>query len=597
MKTISIKQGFSLFVVASMAAMAILLVLAADSLMSSHIRGIKEQDLDNYVTELIADLNYYGDVRRLELEGTAKLPLLIQGIMQPESSLASVVDLFKDIFTQGQQPQQMLVDFAGNVVFSRYPNEPLAEFEYLQDDMTSSVELVLLGDTVHVEISIPLRYRGSVEGALVTFIPFSTVTADLGFNTRLQGLKILLTNEQGTLLNIGEGDYAFTKELDTQWLGYNVVYEADTSVIEQVVTQVKIEIIVIVLLFSIVLVIVAIQLGQKLFIRPIQSLNEKMQSFDSQTPVNSFGRIPLEELQQVLQQFEKLTQKVSKRDRQLRDANQQIQENQNQLIQSEKMASIGTLAAGIAHEINNPVGFVKSNIETLREYSEDFIAFDQTVRKMQESGKLSDKDLIAEKIKATDLTDLFKDTQEIADDCLNGLTRIEEIVQGLKTFARSDNESKTVFSIAEQLDQAAKLAWNQVKYNAELSKNVHQDFQINGFPGQINQVILNLLVNAVHTITETQIGNGTIEIEVGVRETNEGYLSVSDNGAGIDPENLTHLFTPFFTTKPPGQGTGLGLSISFEIVQKHGGRIEVESTKGEGTTFTLIFSEIESLLE
>ncbi|MAT15981.1 MAG: hypothetical protein CMJ46_12010 [Planctomyces sp.] len=264
-------------------------------------------------------------------------------------------------------------------------------------------------------------------------------------------------------------------------------------------------------------------------------------------------------------------------------------ELESQLIQSEKMASLGQLAAGVAHEINNPVGFVTSNVATL----EDYIAVFKQVVEMQ--GEVidmvrssSDESLLVklkeiEEYKAKeDYQYLREDIDDLIKESNEGLIRVKEIVQNLKSFARVDEAETKEADINECIKATIKVVWNEIKYNCELVQDFGKIPQIRCYPGQLNHVFMNLLVNAAHAIKE----RGTIIVST---EADDKYVivKIQDDGHGIKPEHIPNLFTPFFTTKPVGKGTGLGLSIAYGIIQKHKGLIEVESEVGQGTTFTV----------
>ncbi len=250
-------------------------------------------------------------------------------------------------------------------------------------------------------------------------------------------------------------------------------------------------------------------------------------------------------------------------------ANRQLKENQQQLIHSEKMAFLGQLAAGVAHEINNPVGYVMSNLETLMDDITDLMGAEDTGARTPPETKRTPADFFAEAF-------------EILEESIAGLDRVKDIVQGLKNFARpADGEIRTA-DINHEIEVALKIVGNELGRRCTVRKNLGDLPLIDCRPGQLNQVFANLLANAAQAI----VGNGTITVTTEFTGS-EILVEVSDDGIGIEEENLSQLFTPFFTTKPTGKGTGLGLSISYGIVRKHNGTIDVESTVGQGSTFTV----------
>jgi two-component system, NtrC family, sensor kinase len=263
------------------------------------------------------------------------------------------------------------------------------------------------------------------------------------------------------------------------------------------------------------------------------------------------------------------------------EMNARLEDAQNQLLQSEKMASIGHLAAGVAHEINNPIGFVYSNLGTLDTYLRDIFALVEAYEAL-EGAPHADKAAAVRRLRQQmDLPFLRKDIVELMSESRDGITRVKKIVQDLKDFSHQGGEEKWQWArLHDGLDSTLNIASNEIKYKAKVVKEYGDIPEIQCLPSQINQVLMNILVNAAHAIDQS----GTITVRTGQR-ADEVWIDVTDTGCGIAPANLKRIFDPFFTTKPVGKGTGLGLSLSYSIVQKHHGRIEVESEVGKGTTF------------
>jgi PAS domain S-box-containing protein len=263
---------------------------------------------------------------------------------------------------------------------------------------------------------------------------------------------------------------------------------------------------------------------------------------------------------------------------------QQLQEAQAQLLQSEKMASIGQLAAGIAHEINNPIGFINSNMGALKTYVDTLCELteqvDQTVQGLPGQDDLKTK--VAQFKKQADYEFLKDDVADLVRESLDGLKRVKDIVQSLKDFAHIGETDWQFADLHAGIDSTLTIANNEFKYKAMVKKDYGTLPQVKCLASQLNQVFMNLIVNASHAITN----HGVITIRTGV-DTDGVWVEIGDNGSGIAPDILTRIFDPFFTTKPVGKGTGLGLSLSYNIVAKHGGRIEVASVLGQGTRFTV----------
>lgn len=261
-----------------------------------------------------------------------------------------------------------------------------------------------------------------------------------------------------------------------------------------------------------------------------------------------------------------------------------------QLFQSEKLASIGQLAAGIAHEINNPLGFIFSNLGTLAEYSRDVLGLVQGYERLYQALESGDADQIAQarlqvgSCRAeVDIDYLIADLDQLICESREGAERVRHIVQSLREFAHLDKTEKSPADLNQCLESALTIAWNELKYKAEVEKDYALLPQVLCYPQELNQVFINLLINAAQAIAD----QGIISIRT-FREDRWVCAAITDTGQGMSPEVRRRIFEPFFTTKPVGQGTGLGLSTSYNIVvHKHGGELLVDSQEGVGTTFTV----------
>jgi signal transduction histidine kinase len=304
---------------------------------------------------------------------------------------------------------------------------------------------------------------------------------------------------------------------------------------------------------------------------------------------HSMGYINMIERDEAFEALQKSQQELLQTNKMLEKVNLELQENRNQLVQSEKLASIGQLAAGVAHEINNPVGFVKSNISTLSSYLEILKDIFQRYRMLSDQKDLKSEDIFQqfEEIEAyarsKKIDYILDDLEPLLKESLEGTERVREIVSNLKIFARPDEIDLKEVDLYEGLENSLKIIWNELKYKCEVIKNFKPLPLIQCHPGQINQVFINILLNAANAIAE----KGTITIESYSDPTTVG-IKISDTGCGISPENINKIFDPFFTTRDVGKGTGLGLSVSHGIIDKHKGKIEVKSELGKGTSFTIL---------
>jgi two-component system NtrC family sensor kinase len=267
----------------------------------------------------------------------------------------------------------------------------------------------------------------------------------------------------------------------------------------------------------------------------------------------------------------------------LEAAYEELKTSQAKILQQEKMASIGQLAAGVAHEINNPVAFISSNLGTLEKYIRRFTDFidvqSQVIKQLKDENVMYD---LEEKRKDLKIDYTISDAQKLLEESLDGTDRVQKIVKSLNRFSRVDDADYLKTNINECIDQSISIVWNELKYKG----NLHRDYGIISptkcYPQQLSQVFINILLNAAQAISEKG------DIKITTREKNkEIWISISDTGTGISEDNKRKIFEPFFTTKEVGKGTGLGLSISYEIIQRHKGDILFESGQGRGTTFTV----------
>jgi two-component system, NtrC family, sensor kinase len=267
----------------------------------------------------------------------------------------------------------------------------------------------------------------------------------------------------------------------------------------------------------------------------------------------------------------------------LEKAYSDLKTTQAKVVQQEKMASIGQLAAGVAHEINNPMGFISSNLGTLTKYvdrlSEFILAQSEALEMLPDMNMVES---LKARRKALKLDYILEDSKDLITESLEGAERVRTIVKNLKSFARVDEAERKKSDINECLTSTINIAWNELKYKASLVKELGDIPLIRCYPQQINQVFMNLLVNAAQAIDK----QGEITVKTWHVDSSI-YASVTDTGCGMTPAVMNRIFEPFYTTKDVGKGTGLGLSIIYDIIKNHNGEISVESEPGQGTTFTV----------
>ena len=294
---------------------------------------------------------------------------------------------------------------------------------------------------------------------------------------------------------------------------------------------------------------------------------------------------------------------------QLTTAYEKLKSQRLQLVHQEKLASVGLLSAGIAHEINNPVGFIKSNLSSLKYYAEKIRHMMNAYQQFAHDVSIT-SDVFSEKMdalkqveKEVDINFILEDFDDAVNESIEGTDRISDIITGLKSFSRIDGNEKKDLLVNDCIHNAVKLIQNEIKYKADLEMNLGEVPKTMGYAGGLSQVVVNLMVNASQAIeffglikvttryTEVPTLNSTANIET---KKNNGsiIIEVEDNGMGMSEDVMDRIFDPFYTTKDVGVGTGLGLSISMGVIKKHGGDITVSSQIGVGTCFTLILPVI-----
>ncbi|MGH1372649.1 MAG: response regulator [Cellvibrionaceae bacterium] len=283
-----------------------------------------------------------------------------------------------------------------------------------------------------------------------------------------------------------------------------------------------------------------------------------------------------------------LEDRVRTRTAELETANRELKETQSQLILAAKMASLGQLSAGIAHEINNPIGYIRSNMTTLEDYT-DQIA--KLLRLYSDAEKHISDPTALEAIRQykdkIQLEFLKEDVPQLITDSLTGAQRVKDIATDLKVFSHPEQHNWEALDLRECFNSVLNIVNSEVKYKAEIQLQVADEVpSIECITPQIYQVMTNLLVNAAQSIE----GHGTIDIQVSlpIRPHNRVKVVISDTGSGMSEEVASRIFDPFFTTKAVGEGTGLGLAVTYGIIEGHSGHIHVSSTLGEGTSFTVL---------
>jgi signal transduction histidine kinase len=472
-------------------------------------------------------------------------------------------------------------------------------------------------------------------GTLVVTLPWSAIEKMLGNDLK----KTLIFKDESSLLYFdGTGKIQLssdemhallkrTPELflasSTYVIGYSETYHAplkgwhvaalkDASLAYRPIQTVAYKLVILGLILSIPFALAIRWLARKLT-RPVESLTQVVSGITSSGDLSKraaieaqdeLGTLALafnsmaENLQQTSQEREKfvaeleelnrtLERRVDERTQALASANSELvsvidslKSTQSQLVHSEKMASLGQLVAGVAHELNNPIGFIYANFPHLEEYTKDLLSLIEELRQLPLED--AQKAVIEQKIKAIDLEFIKEDTLKIIRSGQSGASRIKEIVSSLRSFSRLDEAELKSVILEDGINDTLAILNHQIRNRVEVIKDYQLNQPVLCRAGQINQVFMNIIYNALQVID----GSGSLRISTR-KEDKFAVISVADSGKGIPPDVISKIFDPFFTTKKVGEGTGLGLSISYGIIESHGGRIEVTSELGKGTTFII----------
>jgi len=570
-----------------------------------------------------------------QLRAISQNTLVINGVVDSlgrEAYLRPFINKLRLAGRGGGNPYIALLDYKGRLITANQAEHAsLADAPWLPAVLAGGEHSAVLpsaGGTPVVRMAFPIFYHAQVEGILLAEFGFDfvgelasevaqPVSAILDAEGRVlhgsaQEQVVLAVqrsgqNGQPTFIDHGDRLHAILKLPFPEGqppLHWHVVLSVTTEQVQQPVANLLQQMILVGLLSALAVTVLVFWRARR-FVQPLADLQATMGAIvdqgdlsqrapgDSADEVGQLGATFNGMMARLQAQDGTLTAEVAERRRaedELRAANESLQKTleelqatQAQLVQSEKMASLGQLAAGVAHEINNPVGFVKSNIGTLRSYSQDLLSLLD-----QYEATLGSVEVGAARLALTalrqqlDMDFLRGDLMQLLDESEEGLVRIAKIVADLKDFSHVDRLEIETIDINTMLDKVVNVAWNELKYKAEVIRDYGVLPPLRCYPGRLGQVFLNLLVNAAQAIAE----RGTIRLQT-TAEGDQVVIRISDTGSGIAPEILGKIFDPFFTTKPVGKGTGLGLHIAYNIVESHQGRIEVDSVVGQGTTFTV----------
>lgn len=583
-------SGFSAFL--SFGLVLIILIMIMINLFSREYSTLilkNNRESTNAIISLLE--NSFTDIET-NLKREADRAIIVSTVMNPNSTRYYIADYLSEIKPGPYTGSTHLLSYDFELIDeTENQNSKLFDTEWIDEEKAS---ITLLDKHLGVvALSNPVKYNGLTEGYLLYIFNFSEI-----FFETIELLGSLGNYEHQLKIYYGEKELLSSNRLSINNLTYRQELQSipltveiltPTSYIETIVNRITGNLIVITTVFAIFAIILLSFFTSFLITYPLKRLSRDIErSAYSSSEIVSFNRRTANEIITVGKAFNTLHQKLLRRSELIELSNRELQSTQAQLVQNEKMASLGQLAAGVAHEINNPTGFVKNNIETLKEYNHIFGELLELIKPVLEKREMTKQELdsfITQLLTINSKDDLgfiHDDIHPLIDETLDGVDRIQKIVQGLRNFARQDNEVFNLGNINHAIDNAITLTRNEIKYHCRVDTNLDELSDVMCNIDQLTQVFVNLLINASHAIK----GHGRIYISSKERK---GHIivKIADNGIGIAPEYIPRLFDPFFSTKAVGKGTGLGLSISKGIIEKHQGIITVISRPGRGSSFTV----------
>lgn len=562
------------------------------NLFDSEFTNIVIDNNEKEIESIIHLIDYNINSILKDLSREANKTNIVSTVMNPDVTKYYIDDYLRSIQVGELKGSLHLLAFNHEIIKETIKSSP--KDIYSQWVIEEKPSIKLLDKKGSVGFSVPVRYNNYTEGYLVYKTKFSLI-----FSETIKQLDFLAHNHNHQFkAYIEKNIISQTKHISDENLSYmtslasvpiTIEILTPKSVIQKSINRLGNNLIIIAIIFSLIGIFILSFLTSKSIASPLNKLKSDIDNAsNSHDEIVTFKKRTANEIVIVGRAFNKMHQRLLKRSELLEKKNKELKSTQEQLIQNEKMASIGQLAAGVAHEINNPTGFVKTNLETMKEYNHIMKQLLNIVSPLiYDTGESKfDLSLVLEKLQELNnkenLKFIFDDIDSILTESLDGTQRIQKIVQGLRNFARQDKETLIMGNINTPIENAINLARNEIKYKCKIHKKLGSIPDNICNIDQLTQVFVNLLINASHAIDE----QGDIYI-ISKYKNGKIIIKIADNGVGIPKEYLSKLFEPFFSTKETGKGTGLGLAISLGIIEKHNGTIEVSSKLGHGTCFTI----------
>lgn len=579
--------------------LGLVIYVSIASSVGTMIVSSQEKIINREIESIKKELISYVDIFEIILNDNAVAPIVTQAVMQPKYSLGNLKDFLDDLKILNEQFNITLLDLSGNTIYSnkigfskKYSNEPWIS-KIITSELNSYKGVSEIESVYYWTVAVPVVFNGNPEGVLVSEIPINKIYSFNHISEQIQGIEIeIFKNDQSVFL-IGAVEEGLEERSVIAELGVNLKFTIDQSDSIEMIKTLKLTLLIIVLSFIVMAALILIVVSKRFIIQPITDLKKMIDDFMLKGTLSErVSDIVVVEINELSQQYSDMSKIIIKRENALKVSEKlqitknekleillkQLESTQSMIIQQEKLASIGRLAAGVAHELNNPIGFVNGNFEILEEYMPILIAYVDFLK----------TGIANETIDFEDIDYILEDIPNILIESEEGFTRIVDIVKNLKEYSRIDISQDVTYDINRGVNTTVMVARNEYKGVAKVTVDLEKVPHIVANGSEINEVLLNLIVNAAQSLSEYVTSE---EKEIRIKTYTEGsYVccEISDNGPGIPTEIIDKIYDPFFTTKEPGKGTGLGLNIAYNIVKnKHNGELNVDSEIGKGASFTI----------
>lgn len=579
--------------------LGVVIYISIASRVVSMIDVSQEQNINREIEYIKAQLISYTSVFEIILHETASSPIMTQAVMQPEYTMGNLKDFIDELKILNQRFSISLLDYRGEKIYSNDIgiNRDYTDTIWLNDLMTKSISAykgVSSIDGHHYwTVAVPVTYNQFVEGALIAELPMNSVFNYNNIGSQMEGIEIQIIKDNNVILTVGDMPDGWIVEDFIEELGIALEFTIDQSATQTMLVTLKSTLLFILMSFIALAVGILIFVSKKYIIKPITDLKDMISEFMLKGTVeDQVPEVAIVEIEELTYQYVEMSHLIDQREAALIVSEQtlirknekiesllkQLESTQSLIVQQEKLASIGRLAAGVAHELNSPIGFVNGNFDVLKEYIPILLAYIHYLK----TGENPDK------VDFDDIDYVIFDVSEIIMESDEGFSRIIEIVRNLKEYSRIDKVKTDAYDLNKGIRTTLMVAKNEYKYIAQIEEDLGNLSEIPANGSEINEVLLNIIVNAAQALDSFESSEEKI---IRIKSFENGdYVccEITDNGPGIDKDVIDKIYDPFFTTKEPGKGTGLGLNIAYNIINnKHNGELSVRSELGQGTTFVI----------